>query len=90
MQFFKKTSIKKSKISHVHIPHKGYPAPGRGNQKFRLAPFLFTKGKKCELINIPGLFIQGCSFQNLEKDSEWSKEGLAILKQYNARVSVDR
>jgi hypothetical protein len=42
------------------------------------------KGKKRELINIPGLFIQGCSFQNLEKGSEWSEEGLAILKQYHA------
>ncbi|MCX6583265.1 MAG: SMEK domain-containing protein [Candidatus Aminicenantes bacterium] len=40
--------------------------------------------KERELINVPGLFIQGCSFQNLEKGSQWSEEGLAILKQYHA------
>ena len=39
-----------------------------------------------ELINVPGLFIQGCSFQNLEKGSLWTEEGLKILKQYNARL----
>jgi WD40 repeat protein len=39
-----------------------------------------------ELINIPGLFIQGCSFQNLEKGSQWSKEGVEILRQYHARL----
>lgn len=39
-----------------------------------------------ELINIPGLFIQGCSFENLEKGSQWTKEGLEILGQYNARL----
>ena len=40
-------------------------------------------------LNIPGLFIQGCSFKNLEKGSQWRKKGLAILKQYQAKdVSI--
>jgi hypothetical protein len=47
------------------------------------------KDKKLELINLPGLFIQGCSFQNLEKGSQWTEEGLKILKQYHASVSLD-
>jgi WD40 repeat protein len=42
--------------------------------------------RKMRFINIPGLFIQGCSFQNLEKGSQWTKEGLEILRQYNARL----
>ena len=46
------------------------------------------RGKGRVLINIPGLFIQGCSFKNLEKGSQWSKEGLEILRQYHAIVSV--
>ena len=37
-----------------------------------------------ELTNVSGLFIQGCSFQNLEKGSQWTEEGLKILKQYHA------
>jgi WD40 repeat protein len=40
--------------------------------------------KALELLNIPGLFIQGCSFRNLEKGSQWTREGLEILKQYGA------
>jgi hypothetical protein len=39
-----------------------------------------------ELINVPGLFIHGCSFQNLEKESQWSQDGLKILKMYHAIV----
>jgi len=37
------------------------------------------------LINIPGLWIQGCSFKNLEKNSQWSEEALELMKQYGAR-----
>ncbi len=37
------------------------------------------------LINIPGLWIQGCSFKNLEKNSQWSEEALKKMKQYGAR-----
>ncbi|HLP62103.1 MAG TPA: NACHT domain-containing protein [Candidatus Deferrimicrobium sp.] len=39
-----------------------------------------------ELLNIPGLFIQGCSFQNLEKGSQWSEKGLEILRMYGGKV----
>lgn len=46
------------------------------------------KAKGLVLINIPGLFIQGCSFQNLEKGSEWTAKGLEILRQYHASVSM--
>ncbi|MDQ1350845.1 MAG: hypothetical protein QG657_1147, partial [Acidobacteriota bacterium] len=42
--------------------------------------------KERELLDIPGLFIQGCSFRNLEKGSEWSKKGLEILKMYGAQI----
>jgi WD40 repeat protein len=42
--------------------------------------------KRMTLINIPGLFIQGCSFKNLEKGSQWTKKGPEILRQYNARI----
>ncbi len=41
------------------------------------------KGER-KLINVPGLFIQECSFQNLEKGSQWTEKGLKILKMYNA------
>jgi len=41
---------------------------------------------KKELPNVPGLLIQGCSFKNLEKGSQWTEEGLKILKQYNAQI----
>jgi hypothetical protein len=37
------------------------------------------------LINIPGLWIQGCSFKNLEKNSQWSEKALEQMKQYGAR-----
>ncbi len=37
------------------------------------------------LINLPGLWIQGCSFKNLEKNSQWSKKALELMKQYGAR-----
>jgi WD40 repeat protein len=53
-------------------------------------PDASAKGKEWKLFNIPGLFIQGCSFQNLEKGSEWSEEGIKILRQYHASVSVDK
>jgi WD40 repeat protein len=76
------------KNDNPQIP--GYP-PKEKSRELRIddnkiyAPS--TSGQEeCELINIPGLFIQGCSFQNLEKGSEWSPEGLAILKQYHARL----
>ncbi len=48
--------------------------PGKGEKK-----------KKMELINIPGLWIQGCSFKNLEKGSQWTEKGLEILRKYGAR-----
>jgi WD40 repeat protein len=54
-----------------------------GNKIF--VPDASGQGER-ELINIPGLFIQGCSFQNLEKGSQWSEEGLEILRQYHAIV----
>jgi len=49
-------------------------------------PSEYGKGKEMKLINIPGLWIQGCSFKNLEKGSQWTDEGLKILKQYHARI----
>ncbi|MCU0289339.1 MAG: WD40 repeat domain-containing protein, partial [Acidobacteria bacterium] len=45
----------------------------------------FGKTKK-ELLNISGLFIHGCSFKNLEKGSQWSEEGLKILRQYGGKT----
>jgi len=41
-----------------------------------------------ELENIPGLFIQGCSFKNLEKGSKWSEEGKKIMEMYHAEISL--
>jgi WD40 repeat protein len=74
----------KTKGNKIFVPG----AFGRIKKKTFLNIFglRFNKGKKREFINIPGLFIQGCSFQNLEKGSQWSPEGLALLKQYNAKV----
>jgi WD40 repeat protein len=54
-----------------------------GNKIF--VPNASGKGER-EILNVPGLFIQGCSFKKLEKGSEWTKEGLEILRQYNARL----
>ncbi len=42
--------------------------------------------KDQEIVNIPGLWIQGCSFQNLEKGSTLSQWDLKMLKQYAAIV----
>jgi len=39
-----------------------------------------------ELTTIPGLFIHGCWFQNLEKGSEWSEEGVRILNMYHGKI----
>ncbi|UCH94672.1 MAG: hypothetical protein JSV88_31035, partial [Candidatus Aminicenantes bacterium] len=81
----------KERDDNPQIP--GYP-PNDTNIKLRYnnidnivyVPDESRKGKERELINIPGLFIQGCSFQNLEKRSQLSKEGLEILRQYHAKV----
>jgi len=76
-----------NKNDNPKIP--GYP-PNDANIRLRIdgnkvyAPDASGNGKTREFINIPGLFIQGCSFQNLEKGSQWSTKGLAILKQYHA------
>ncbi|MFC2140760.1 hypothetical protein ACFLQP_00500 [Acidobacteriota bacterium] len=36
------------------------------------------------IINIPGLFIQGCSFKNLHPDSDLSEESKNLMRQYGA------
>jgi len=41
--------------------------------------------KKREIIDVPGLWIQGCSFQNLEKGSKWTEEGRRILEMYGGK-----
>jgi len=56
----------------------------KGNKIF--VPEVPNQGNEREFINVPGLFIQGCSFKGLEKCSQWTKKGLEILKQYNAVV----
>lgn len=55
----------------------------KGNKIF--VPGISGKGE-WEILNVPGFYVQGCSFQNLEKGSEWSEKGLEILRQYNARL----
>lgn len=37
------------------------------------------------IINIPGLFIQGCSFKNLHPDSDLSEESKELLRQYGGK-----
>jgi hypothetical protein len=37
-------------------------------------------------INIPGLFIQGCSFKNLHPDSDLSEESKNLMRQYGAKI----
>jgi hypothetical protein len=37
-------------------------------------------------VNIPGLFIHGCSFKNLHADSDLSKECKDLLRQYGAEI----
>ena len=77
-----------NKKDNPNIP--GYP-PNDTNMKLRTldnkiyVPDAAGQGAR-ELINVPGLFIQGCSFRNLEKGSQWTPEGLKILKQYGARL----
>ncbi len=36
--------------------------------------------------NIPGLFIQGCSFKNLHPDSDLSEESKNLMRQYGAKI----
>jgi WD40 repeat protein len=51
-------------------------------------PLLHRNKIKKELINVPGLWIQGCDFSDLEEGSVWSKKGLEIMKKYHARLSI--
>jgi WD40 repeat protein len=44
------------------------------------------KGKARTIINVPGLFIQGCSFKNLDQGCQWTPEGLEILRQYGGKT----
>jgi WD40 repeat protein len=37
-------------------------------------------------INIPGLFIQGCSFKNLHPDSDLSEKSKNLMRQYGALI----
>jgi len=39
-----------------------------------------------KLINIPGLWMQGCSFENLEAGSQWTEEGKEILRMYGGET----
>jgi WD40 repeat protein len=41
-----------------------------------------------DLIDIPGLFIQGCGFKDLEPGSDISPKNLEILKQYGGRFGL--
>jgi len=45
-----------------------------------------TKEVLHTLKNIPGLFIQGCSFKNLHPDSQLSDEEKELLKMYGGTV----
>ena len=54
-----------------------------GNKIF-LHPYTLSKNKRT-LVNIPGLWIQGCSFKNLEKNSQLDEEARKLMKQYGAR-----
>jgi WD40 repeat protein len=53
---------------------------------------ILPEGNKIEMIdgktiiNIPGLFIHGCSFKNLHPDSDLSKESKNRLRQYGAVI----
>jgi WD40 repeat protein len=59
---------------------------------------LYNNGNKIEIIsgkisapnrtfiNIPGLFIQGCSFKNLHPDSDLSEKSKNLVRQYGAVV----
>ncbi|MGD2087543.1 MAG: hypothetical protein PVH61_15260 [Candidatus Aminicenantes bacterium] len=38
------------------------------------------------MVNIPGLFIQGCGFKDLDPGSRLLPEDLETLKQYGARL----
>jgi hypothetical protein len=57
--------------------------PTDGNKIF--LPASSRNKEKRTLLNIPGLWIQGCSFKNLEKNSQWSEKTLEQMKQYGAR-----
>jgi len=67
-------------------------SPPKENQKLKTdinkirVPNLSGNETERTLINVPGLFIQGCSFKNLEKGSKWSPEGLEILRQYGGKI----
>ncbi len=39
-----------------------------------------------ELINVPGLLIQGCSFKNLHPDSDLSAESKNLMRRYGAEI----
>ncbi len=41
---------------------------------------------KMTLTHVSGLWIQGCSFKDLESKKEWSEESLALLKQNGGKM----
>ncbi|MGE5341093.1 MAG: NACHT domain-containing protein [Candidatus Omnitrophota bacterium] len=53
-----------------------------------IVPSRSGKRPKLEIINMPGLWIQGCSFEYLEHESLWTDEGLKIMKQYCSNISI--
>ncbi len=70
----------KPKLSEYHSKNTlSTKLPTFGNKIYLPAS---TRNKEDRtLINIPGLWIQGCSFKNLEKNSQWSKKALELMKQ---------
>jgi len=74
---------------HPGLDLSQYPAAAAKLETYGnkiIVPDAPGKGILMGLINIPALFIQGCSFRNLEKGSQWTEEGLKILKQYGGIV----
>jgi len=66
-----------------------YPTAAAKFETYRnkiIVPAAPGEEKERKLLNIPGLFIQGCSFRDLEKGGEWTREGLEILKMYGAQI----
>ena len=73
----------------------GYP-PNPAKHKLKIngyiiyAPDTAGQGEERWLINVPGLFIHGCPFENLEKGSQWTEEGLNTLKTYSGSGNIDK
>jgi WD40 repeat protein len=60
--------------------------PGSAGEKFLIYGNMIIISSFRAILNIPGLFIHGCSFKNLHPNNDLSEESKNIMRQYGALI----